>query len=262
MKFTNVMGLEMQFSVAELRAVSVKCGLPSTVSRARQLEALKSFYDEEVSKFSLNSGPILSMDLGLCNLAVCEIEPVEEKDLMGRAPIYRILNWNKFDLKLPEIYNPLRYSETVKLFVENDLLSSYRGKHVFIERQRHRSGSNSAVLEIIMRLAILEAQLHCFLSGKFESIVPVNPGSVAKFFDLPTGKDKKSAAVSVVKDFIKNERVLVPSALKTFFLGQRKQDDLADSLLQAVASLEFRRNCRNFIEKLNLQVNNEIAICR
>lgn len=247
----------MQFSVTELRAISIKCGLPSTVSRAHQLEALKSFYIEEVSKFPVRPGPILSMDLGLCNLAACVVEPVEGEST-EMAPIYRILNWNKFDLKLPEIYNPLRYAETVKSFVEKDLLSSFRGDHVFIERQRHRSGSNSAVLEIIMRLAILEAQLHCFLSGKFEAIVPVNPGSVARYFDLPTGKDKKSAAVLLAKDLIQKECVLVPSSLKSYFLGQKKQDDLADSLLQAVASLEFRRNCRSFFDKLEMETK-EIA---
>lgn len=245
----------MQFSAKELREISIKCGLPSTVSRARQLEALKSFYTEEVCKFPVvNCGPILSMDLGLCNLAACELEQVIEGEHMdSKQPRYRILNWNKFDLNLPEIYNPLRYAETVKEFVEKDLLSSFKGKHVFIERQRHRSGSNSAVLEIIMRLAILEAQLHCFLYGKFESIVPVNPGSIARYFDLPTGKEKKSAAVLIAKDLLQKERVLAPENLKAFFLGQKKQDDLADSLLQAVASMEFRRNCKIFIDKLQAE---------
>lgn len=243
----------MIFSLAELSATSVKCGLPSTISRPRQLEALKMFYAEEVKKFPLNPGPILSMDLGLCNLAACEIEEVEE------SQIYRILNWNKFDLKLPEVYNPLKYAETVKKFVETDLLNSFKGEKIFIERQRHRSGSNSAVLETIMRLAILEAQLHCFLTEKYETFT-VNPGSVARFFNLPTGKEKKSAAVSVVKELLRTERVLLNPSIETYFLKQKKQDDLADSLLQAIASLEFRKNCREFIKKMDLMENKEIAL--
>jgi hypothetical protein len=241
----------MLFSLAELSEVSVKCGLPSTVSRPRQLEALKLFYYEEVKKFPINPGPILSMDLGLCNLATCEVIEVEES-----KSVYKILNWNKFDLKLPEVYNPLKYAETVKNFVENDLLKDFNGEKVFIERQRYRSGSNSAVLETIMRLAILEAQLHCFLNEKVKvETIPVNPGSIARYFNLPTGKEKKSAAVKVVKELLKTERVLVSPSIEIFFLNQKKQDDLADSLLQAIASLEFRKNCREFIKKINLIEN-------
>ncbi len=210
--------------------------------------SFKEIYVEEVTRFPFNPQPILSMDLGLCNLAVCEIEVVDPK-----ARLYKILDWNKFDLGLPETYNPLKYAETVKKFVENDLLGTFNGHQIFIERQRHRSGSNSAVLETIMRLAILEAQLHCYLSEKYHTI-PVNPGSVAKFFKLPTGKDKKSAAVVLVKEMLKKGHVLSrSSALESYFLAQKKQDDLADSLLQAIASLEFRKNCCEFIEYYEIE---------
>lgn len=235
-------------SLAELKAISIKCGLPSTLSRAKQLESLKSFYCEHVVNFPKVPSSILSMDLGLCNLAACELEPVGET-WSCEQPIYRIINWRKFDLKLPELYNPLHYAQTVRDFTNNDLFNGLQGERtIFIERQRHRTGSNSAILETIMRLAILEAQLHCFLSEKFKTI-PTNPGSVAKFFDLPTGKDKKLAAVLLVKQLIRErKRILLSPALESFFMGMKKQDDLADSLLQGVAVLEFRRNCRNFME--------------
>lgn len=246
----------MKFSLRELQAISVKCGQASTVSRARQLEALRSFYNSEVSFFNpINSGPVLSMDLGLCNLAACEIEPVESDD----STIYRILKWNKYDLGLPEVYNPLRYAETVKNFTEKELLNSFSGKYIFIERQRHRSGSNIAICETIVRLAILEAQLHCLLSQKNFQTIPVVPASVAKFFDLPKGKGKKSGAVGLVKEMLKSQRnLLLDESLENLFLKQKKQDDMADCLLQAIASLEFRKNCREFIKKLEL--TNEIAI--
>ena len=254
----------MKFSLSELQAISVKCGQASTVSRARQLEALKYFYDSEVSNtFPSNPGPILSLDLGLCNLAACEIESIGPDD----APVYRILKWNKYDLGLPEVYNPLRYAESVKKFTEKELLKSFNGKFIFIERQRHRSGSNSVICETIIRLAILEAQLHCYLSqmGDYQTI-PVTPGSVAKFFDLPKGKEKKSGAVGVVKEMLRNKQnLLFDQSLENFFLKQKKQDDLADCLLQAIASLEFRKNCRKFIESLGItkhEHDNTIAISR
>lgn len=252
----------MKFSLSELQAISVKCGQASTVSRTRQLEALKYFYNSEVSNiFPLNPGPILSMDLGLCNLAACEIESIGPDE----AAVYQILKWNKYDLGLPEVYNPLRYAEAVKKFTEKELLSSFTGKFIFIERQRHRSGSNSVICETIVRLAILEAQLHCYLSQNDYQTIPVTPGSVAKFFDLPKGKEKKSGAVGVVKEMLRNKQNLsLEPSLENFFLKQKKQDDLADCLLQAIASLEFRKNCRNFIK--SLEITNEhdktIAISR
>lgn len=244
----------MAFSLKELQSISVKCGLPSALPRARQLEALKSFYNEEVLGFPFDK-PILSLDLGLKNLAACEIAPIPN------GPKYKILHWNKFDLGLPEIYNPQKYSETVKKFVENELKSkAEKGKMIFIERQRHRSGSNSAVLETIMRLAILEGQLYCFLGENFKT-VSVNPGSVAKYFNLPTGKEKKSAAVLLVKDLLKSGRIIpADPKIEEFFLEQKKQDDLADSLLQAIASIEFRRNCQEFIET-NQENNKLISKC-
>ena len=235
------MSVKLSLSLKELQAISVKCGLPSTVSRTRQLEALSKFYREEVIKFPIGPQSVLSMDLGLCNLAACELEVVDSER-------YRIVSWNKFNLGLPEIYNPLKYAENIKSFVEKDLLSAFKGRHIFIERQRHRSGSNSAVLETIMRLAILEAQLHCYLSEKYET-VPINPGSVAKYFNLPVGREKKSAAVYQVKEMLKlGQNLTCPAELQSYFLGQKKQDDLADSLLQAIASVQFRKNCHEFME--------------
>lgn len=229
------------FSLKEIQAVSVKCGLPSALSRIRQFEALKSFYNEQVLNFSFTE-PILSLDLGLKNLAACEIAPIPSDESK-----YKILNWNKFDLGLPEIYNPQKYSEIVKKFVETELKFN-DGNLIFIERQRHRSGSNFAVLETIIRLAILEGQLYCHLGNNFKTI-SVNPGSVAKYFELPTGKEKKPAAVSVVKSLLKSGRILFEDpSIEKYFLEQKKQDDLADSLLQAIASMEFRKNCRKFIE--------------
>lgn len=231
------------FSLKELQAISIKCGLPSTSSRSNQFAALKSFYAEEVLNFPFNK-PILSLDLGLKNLAACEISTIPE------SSAYEITNWNKFDLGLPDVYSPKKYSEIVKKFVKTEIESGTSDKTIFIERQRHRSGSNSAVLETILRLSILEGQLYCFLNENFKTI-PVNPGSVAKYFELPSGKEKKLSAVSKVKDLLKNgEIILIDPELKEYFLKEKKQDDLADSLLQGIASFEFRKNCMKFMKNL------------
>ena len=245
------------FSLKELQSISVKCGLPSALPRARQLEALKSFYKEQILNFSFGQS-ILSLDLGLKNLAACEIAPIALESCDATCSKYKILNWNKFDLGLPEIYNPQKYSEIVKKFVETELKGKIfkDGTTIFMERQRHRSGSNPSVVETIIRLAILEGQLYCHLGDNYKTI-SVNPGSVAKYFQLPTGKEKKPAAVSLVKNLLKSGQIVTENpSIEEFFLEQKKQDDLADSLLQAVASMEFRKNCLQFIEINQLNCDN------
>ncbi len=222
----------MSFSVAEVRAASIACGLASSSSRAVQLEALKSFYLRDAQSFPLPSGPVLSLDLGLCNLAACV---VQERT---------VLRWEKFDLALPEVYCPGSYAQHVGKFCTERLLPGFTGQFIFIERQRHRSGSMAGIFETIVRLAILEAQLHALLKDRFVCI-PVNPAAVARFHDLPVGKEKKAAAVAKVKSL---KCVEIPDALFKNFSAQAKKDDLADSLLQAVAGISFRKNCREFFE--------------
>ena len=245
----------------ELGAISVNCGLSSSASKTHQIEALKSFYYKDVLEFYTNCHKsILSLDLGLCNLALCEVEALDFFGCCDKkiVPTFRVLKWNKFDLRLPEIYNPSNYACSVRVFVQNEIRSLFTGRDIFIERQRYRSGSNSAILETIIRLAILEAQLHCFLSESFK-VTSINPVAVARYHSLPTGKEKKSAAVALVKELLKVGRIIIPSNLKDFFMNQKKQDDLADCLLQAIAVYEFRRNCKKFIEEHGLKDSEDIA---
>jgi hypothetical protein len=222
------------FSLAELKSASVACGLASTAPRAAQLEALKSFYLRDAQHFPLPPGPVLSLDLGLRNLGACVIQD------------RTVLSWEKYDLDVPAVYCPRAYAQHISDFCTGKLLTGFEGNLIFIERQRHRSGSMSSIFETIVRLAILEAQLHALLKDRFVCI-PVNPGAVARFHGLPVGKEKKAAAVNKVRT-MQADWVQIPDNLFKRFLGQAKKDDLADSLLQAVAGISFRRNCREFFE--------------
>ena len=239
--------------LAELKSASIACGLASSASRAVQLDALKSFYLREAQHFPFPCGPVLSLDLGLRNLAACVVQD------------RRVLRWEKFDLQLPDVYCPQAYAQHIGRFCAERLLPGFQGKFIFIERQRHRSGSMAGIFETIVRLAILEAQLHALLKDRF-TCIPISPAAVARYHDLPVGKEKKSAAVSKVKSIYEGEEKVevesangavesfqeiscdIPDDLFRKFEGQAKKDDLADSLLQAVAGIAFRRNCREFFE--------------
>lgn len=233
-------------SGAELKAASLACGLAASATRASQLEALRAFYREQVASRPKQLGPILSLDLGLKNLAACVLDESS------------VSSWRKYDLNLPETYSPLTYAREIKSFCRRELLPSFPGKYIYIERQRHRSGSMPGIAETIVRLAILEAQLHCVLGEEFVC-TPVNPSAVARFHNLPSGKEKKIAAVKCVQSsFLKT--LHIPAPLQTYFQAQSKKDDLADSLLQAVAVLQFQRNCREFFEVKHPELLDESVI--
>lgn len=233
-------------SLAELRAVSVRCGLASAASKTAQLQALEHFYRTDASVFPVVPGEMLSLDLGLRNLAVCRL-------VCPSSGSIQVASWAKHDLSLPVVYNPRDYAHAVHDFCTRTLLPAFHGRYIFIERQRHRTGSHAAILETIVRLAILEAQLHATLSPGFTT-VPVNPGSVARFFQLAPGKTKKAEAVSLVKGLLTGQKAAsfslsVPKDLTSHFYALSKQDDLADALLQGIAALEFRRHCRQFFDR-------------
>lgn len=65
-----------------------------------------------------------------------------------------------------------------------------------VELQSHRIGKNdSVVLPFVIHLRVMEAMLHCMLSGK---VVSFDPRHTSRHFNLKAGAKKKRAAVSLV----------------------------------------------------------------
>jgi hypothetical protein len=186
---------------------------------------------------------VLSIDVGLRNLAFAHV-----------ASDGRVLDWQ-------------RVAVVADGHASHDAAASARAARalvtrlpsaplVAIEQQRHRTRGSAAVAEAVFRLGVLEGQLHALLPGA----VPVAPGRVARLFALPPGRDKKAAAVATVHALLHPPATaaaapgplplplpvtpVVPAALVAAYGHERKRDDLADCLLQALAVLAWHTHAR------------------
>ena len=117
-----------------------------------------------------------------------------------------------------------------------------------LEEQSHRAVS-TGFLGISVQLRCLEATLYTLLSqqrrGPVHSLLPTR---VAGYFGIKGSKaGKKKAAVDLVRVMAVEQRqatplgeeVQLPGELVEFFQAAKKKDDLSDSLLQAVALLDW-----------------------
>jgi len=123
---------------------------------------------------------------------------------------------------------------------------------VLIERQRHRTHGAAALPETLLKVNMMEVQLHCFLLGKSISVLPEH---VSKYFGLRTKTiSKKKAAVELVEELLVKDNRLFgnenPIMLKRF-KDEKKRDDMADALLQAKAFLDWRYNFYQMLDNFS-----------
>lgn len=231
--------------VSQLAPIAVQCGISSSQPRAQIIAALQGFYQKiRTEKRDATRRTVLSIDLGLTNLAWARLS------CQASEPKVCLQHWQRTDLNLPDTYHPREYANVLRGFVCKELLAE-PVDHVYIERQRHRTGGMAAVLEPVIRLALIEAQLHALLlaNARAPMASTVIPGAVAKYFGLPVGPEKKRAAVQKVVQLL-SEEAIHPACDVAFFhtRGVGKRDDLADCLLQGIAAISFERNCVRFME--------------
>jgi hypothetical protein len=105
-----------------------------------------------------------------------------------------------------------------------------------------RGGGTRMIPGIVQKINMIECQLHCFLLE--QQVYAVDPRMVSAYYSFRTGSKKKRDAIRLVNEFLSspNPPVLVGDTLCKYYQEQDKQDDLADSLLQAVAYYQWRRN--------------------
>lgn len=123
-----------------------------------------------------------------------------------------------------------------------------------MEEQSHRNPSNRGFLSISIQLRALEAMVFSvFKLTRSSPVHTLSPGRVSRYFGTNgiAGKgDKKRASVELATALIDPSNPLrtplgnalqVPTHLVQYFTEQRKQDDLSDCLLQAVAVLDWSK---------------------
>jgi len=168
-------------TIAQLKSLLVRIGAntggtkPTLISRLEQ--------DLSVQKLPKTRTRILSIDMGIKNLAfcVCDIGPDKPLDLMTKKEksatdksdglLLRIPHWQRMNVNIgsetPEketdLSHPRILSELAYYLV--DSLLKFNPTTILIERQRFRSGSGAAVQEWTVRVNMLEAMLWAALQA-------------------------------------------------------------------------------------------------
>jgi len=267
--------LTQSLKVVELKQLSSLLGLNVTGNKTDLRNQIHSLADNATPPARISR--ILSIDMGIRNLAYCVVD-VPTSSRSRRPP--KILHWTRTAVPLfPTLSSPsisLPHFAAAANSLASTLLRDHAPSHILIERQRWRSGGGSSVLEWTIRVNSLEAMLHAALhalqasgvwAGSFES---VDPGRVARLW-VPEKQGQVTAAgikklkKEVVRGWLSGGGVMrlagkdAEESAELVLLGdaprgvkkrngekltpeERKIDDLADCLLQAVAWMKWQEN--------------------
>lgn len=209
----------LKLSLGELKAAANSCGLSPVGRKSILADRLASQRSIPVYE------RVISIDLGTKNLALSEVS----KDLQ----VHRL---ELHDLALPEAFSPQTFAAHIHSFVKH----TFKGSDVpiLIERQRHRTAGCRAIPESVLRVNFVECMLHCFL---LQRAISVNPQRVSLLFEHPEGAKKKQASVTLVSKLIQDQSIRMPADLVGLFNDSKKKDDLADSILQALAFFQWQQ---------------------
>jgi cruciform cutting endonuclease 1 len=289
--------------LTQLKHLAYKCGISSSGTKPILTQRL---YDEITKSHPSQKDAIriLSIDMGIRNLAYCVLEiPRAKKGEGKQIPI--IQAWHRLavssaptilsiDKKAKkerkevekESFTPATLSLTAYTLLRKKLLA-LNPTNVLIERQRFRSMGSKHILEWTIRVNMFESILHgvlCTLreEGIWEgSVEAITPGKVGPFWvgedvDVDAqGKLRKSksakiqnkgAKIDLVKRWLESREIMnlgnaevegmaraykekwkrAPGGGKAVMSddGEKmgKLDDLADSLLQGMAWIQWEEN--------------------
>ncbi|CAK7562308.1 MAG: hypothetical protein SEPTF4163_000147 [Sporothrix epigloea] len=201
-------------SLTSLRNLALLCGRNFSGTRAvlrADLEAAISEVSALLPRSNTSVQRILSIDMGVRNLAYCLLQVDNKADRSSGHPVTQLVAWKRLSLiggekdiagndtasaELPaSAFSPPAMATVAARLVRDQLLP-LAPTHILIERQRFRSGGGAAVLEWTVRVNSLEAMLHGILAyqqlgasnksketnnGTFQSIQAISPQRVSQF---------------------------------------------------------------------------------
>ena len=208
--------------LSQLRSLAVATGVNSSGSKPVLISGLTESLREERFPSRQHGFQVLSIDMGIRNLAYCRIQlPKPCLSSAKETPI--IMDWNRFAVSsrltddpstppIKEAFDPATFSQHAYRLIQKLVLSPHTAPdHILIERQRFRSMGGSSVLEWTLRVNMFEAMLYATLKTLSEqrkwkgSVFPVLPSKVGQFWlesMEKAEKDKKGE-----KKDIKREKI-------------------------------------------------------
>jgi cruciform cutting endonuclease 1 len=223
MSKSPIFALPSTLKLAHLRILAIKCGVslsgPKPILAARINSAVTSASNESATKIGGAPLRILSIDMGIRNLAYCVLDALP--DTGGGVVKPQIKAWHRLsvsstpkplvrydvpientgsNLKHPPIekkpiepFDPAALSLSAYTLLTRTLLP-LQPTHILIERQRFRSSSGPHVLEWTLRVNMFESIIYAILTTLKEegvwsgTVQPITPGKIGPFW---LGEDKK-----------------------------------------------------------------------
>ena len=233
-------------------------------------------FEELPARSKLRTQPlsIVSIDMGIRNLAYCHLRGSLSKPDQGTEPV-RVDAWTRLSIEEPssspgegdqnvskitrktpspkiratkESYEPAIYAARAHAFVKQ-IVDSHQPTHVLIERQRFRSGGSSAVQEWSIRVGIFEAMLYAaFHTLKAENlyccqIISILPKRVNRYW-LESGSEDVDEEVPVKKtsSAVKLEKI---ECVQTMLADQESTNITFSGDAEATKSAFLSRNGRH-----------------
>ena len=166
--------------------------------------------EQPSSKSSLDEASIVSIDLGLRNLAYAHLttrrasNKGKDDEVSTGSPTPTLKAWQRIDASSVKVEEKVEDSETslpeVKEVLDSatlaayayhvgrKILYSYQPTHILLERQRFRSGGGAAVQEWSLRVGVFEGMLHGVLKTLITErnlnieVHSIDPGRVTRYW--------------------------------------------------------------------------------
>lgn len=230
---------------------------------------------------------ILSIDMGIKNMALCCLNVPRRDIMSSTPAIPELTTWKRFsplDARAAEMCSdepatPSDFSAEalapLAARIAQELLDKYCPTVIAIETQRYRTMGSASVQEWTIRVNRLEAMLHaCFAilknnrTGSRVPVLGISPQRTTNYWladDIKLGRDTKKLKTNLVRSWVidgttvsfQHQSSSVAEAVSLFSgknrlskaraKGAGKVDDLADSLLQALALVRWEQNRLRFV---------------
>jgi hypothetical protein len=196
---------------------------------------------------------VISIDMGYRNLAFAHVSREQ-----------KVLRWRRVDLDIDN-HHPSQSASTVTRFVRDQLLKGISSTStdcaIVIEKQRFRSMGGFSVLEHTLRVNMVEAMLWSALQCMTDPHMikeAVSPVAVEKYWSDIKGfnsedtesSSKKKRSERLVAHLLASNYIDCSSELHDMFESEKKKDDLSDSMLQAIAWLNWRKYTQKNIQDI------------
>ena len=194
------------FKLVQLKALAFKCGISTSGTKGILTQRLHDEISSPAQHGSANHARILSIDMGIRNLAYCVLDApaslfTPQSTRASKAQLPKIQSWHRIavssapaanepDLEkaaAKESFSPATLSASAYKLLRHSLLPQ-NPTHILIERQRFRSMGSKHILEWTVRVNMFESMVYATLHTLKEEgiwrgeVVGVMPGKVGPYW--------------------------------------------------------------------------------